>query len=687
VWFTSLLSSPLKPLDRARLFCHNKTVFAKDSPLGNQLTRNITRLAHVVLLVVAAVALTYPYLTQGLVPGHDRLEHVEYQYYFNKQMAAGESYPRWLPGMNRGHGSPAFFIFYPLPYYVARGLDHIVPNHWGAYAETRAQGLGVVLATILAALFAYLWCGTFVDRHSAVTASLAFITLPYFFAVDLYLRVSVGELWALALMPLAFYFVERRSAAPRQSLAGLAAVFGLVLLSHLFTAALLTPVVLVYAVWRSASAERLLAALETAAALALGVALAAVYTLPFFSHRHFMHPENMFAIFGSNYSPLSQMFAYDSSMFPRDTPGWNDLGVLARGLAAAGAAWIGYTGYRRWREGSLRLTALGVAVLSIVALILTLFSGHLPGLGEIPGAAPLSPYFAVQRAHIFLASFLTLEAVLFCYWSLRKTEAGGIADFLLGMALASYFMMTRWSRIFWIALHFLWSIQFPWRFNVFLLLAAVGLGGLAVAELRKQPLRESFSRYAAIIFMWALVAGGIAYTGGVQDAFWKTTPIAYEPKSLETILPVYAQVKTRQEALDSANSSKDATLDVAVIAGQGRSTADLPTARRIDLNAACESGCTIQIGQFYYPAWRARIAKTGAPIPLRAGVPGGLMQLSLPPGNHSVVVELPLDWSEKAGPWVSLASLFLVAFLALSDRFQRSAATSPQFPSDALASS
>ena len=176
--------------------------------------------------------------------------HIEYQHLFNEQIAEGDLYPRWMPGLNLGRGSPIFFVQYPLPYYVAWGLGRIIPNHWGDYTETHTQGLGMVLAAILGALFSYAWCATFADSVSAMMASVVFLTLPYFFSIDLYVRSAVGEVWALALMPLAFYFAERRSAVPRRSLAGLAAVFALVLFSHLFTAVLLAPALLAYAVWR-----------------------------------------------------------------------------------------------------------------------------------------------------------------------------------------------------------------------------------------------------------------------------------------------------------------------------------------------------------------------------------------------------------------------------------------------------
>lgn len=639
----------------------------------------LSRWVHIVLLVVAAMALTYPFMVQGLIPGHDRRVHLEYQHFFNEQIAGGDLYPRWMAGLNLGRGSPIFFVQYPLPYYVAWGIRHLIPNHWGDYTETHTQGLGMVLATILGALFTYAWCSTFVDSLSAMVASAVFLTMPYFFSIDLYLRNAVGESWALMLMPLSFYFVERRSAVPGRSLAGLAAIFALLLLSHLFTAVLFVPVLLAYAAWRAEPANRFSAALQTASALALGAALAGVYTLPVFAHRHFLHPENMLTFLGANYSPLSQMFPYDRSMFPRDTPGWHYLGRSARYLAAVTICLVGYACYRFRREGFLYFRTF-LAVLSIVTLGLTFMAGHLPGLGEVRGTLPLGHELVDQRAHIFLASFLTLEAALLCYWSLRRQKNGGLANFLVCMALLSYLMMTRWSLIVWSAIHPLWSIQFPWRFNVFLALATAGLAALAISNLGKRPLRERVLGSVLAIIVWGLIAGGTAKAGHVKDVFWGTQPVAYEP-GRDAALPVYAHVKNLQEALD-VMPSQEAHLDVVVTAGRGKAEVNIVHPRLIELYATCESDCTLQIGQFYYPAWRARLMQGGSEITLRAATPGGLMEISLPPGENNIVVELPRGWSEQIGPWVSLVSLILVVVLALSDkpRAGQSAASSSAAP-------
>src|ERR1700691_6696260 len=143
----------------------------------------LRRRAPIAVLIVASISVTYPFLIRGLTDGDDRAAHLEYQHFFNEQIAEGDLYPRWMPGLNLGRGSPIFFVQYPLPYYVAWGLGHIIPNHWGDYTETHTQGLGMVLAAILGALFTYAWCATFADSVSAMMASVVFLTLPYFFSI------------------------------------------------------------------------------------------------------------------------------------------------------------------------------------------------------------------------------------------------------------------------------------------------------------------------------------------------------------------------------------------------------------------------------------------------------------------------------------------------------------------------
>ncbi len=615
------------------------------------------RWAHAALLIVIAMALTYPYMRRGLpFGGHDTPTHVSYQHFFDEQIAQGDWYPRWMPGLNQGLGGGIFFVQYPLPYYVAWALGKIVPNHWGIYLETRTQGLALTLATILAALFTYAWCANFSDRLTAMLAAIIYLSLPYFLTIDLYMRVAVGELWALSFLPLSFFFIERMAAGSGRAVPGLAVAFALVIVSHLFTAVLLAPVLLAYSVWRVERGRRVQAAGQTLAGLVLATGLAGVYTLPFLYHRRFLHPDNSIQAYGANYSPLSQMFSYNAVSFSSPTHGplWRHFEVAARVIAVAIAAYVGVIWFRSGRERASMLRFV-LACVSILALVRAASAGYVYSTGEVPGALPLSWNLIQQRAQIFLYSFLTLEAALVCYWSIRSPRNRRLANFLVVLALASYVMMTSWSQIVWKVLHFLWYIQFPWRLNAFLVVATAGLAALAISELRRASLRRGLAGALVAFTLWGLVAVLSAGTGYVSRVF-RSAKLYQFVGGMDSGLPIYAQVDPKQAI--RVRPPGDQKIHVTLERGSGFAAVASVQPRSIKLEAYCETDCTLQIGQFYYPGWRVRTVPGN--VELHAGSPGGLMELSAPAGTHHLLLELPYSWSERLGAWLSLACLLLV---------------------------
>jgi len=482
------------------------------------------------------------------------------------------------------------------------------------------------------------------------------------------MRVAVGEFWALALLPMAFFFVERMSTVPRRSLAGLAAAFALVILSHLFTAVLLAAVLLVYAIWRAKPTQRVWATVHTISAMGLAFGVAGVYTLPAVVHSRFMHPLNFIPL-SSNYSLLSQLFPYGTSLFPQASHGENLLGRAARVIGAAAIGVIAVKWYSSRKE-DLRFLRLVLGVVSVLTLFLTVLAGHLPIRGDVSGALPLTPQLVEQRGQIFLCGFLTLEFALLSYWSLRNTRERGPADFLIVLALASYLMMTGWSQLVWKTCRFLWNVQFPWRLNVFLVPATAGLAALAFSQLRAALPRRRLLVGILALVVWGVVAGGTAKLGSVQRAFRAAMPVTYQPGGDEA-LPIYAQVGDPREAF-LVKPPDDAKIHVVVVEGSGHAVVSSTRPRRIELQARCENDCRLQIGQFYYPAWRARLLPGAAEIPLSPASPGGLMEVSLPPGQHAVELELPRDWSERTGVWLSVLSLAAIVLLMIAGKRIRS---------------
>lgn len=625
---------------------------------------------HVAVLIVLAIALTYPCIRRGLPLGHSTITHILYQHYFNEQIAQGDWSPKWIISMNRGLGGAVFFAQYPLPYYVAWGIGKVIPNHWGPFEETRTQGLALAFAAILAGLFAYAWCATFVDGLTAVLAAAIYLTLPYFLTIDLYLRAAIGEFWALSFLPLSFYFIERMAAGSRRGVPGLAVAFALLIVSHLFTAVLLAPILLAYAVWRVDRERRVHSAFQVLAAFLLATGLAGVYALPFLAQRRFFHPENFLLTQGANASPLSQMFSFNAHTFPStwNSPGWSHLTLAARLIALAAAVFIGVVWFRSRREQPQWLRSI-VALVSIAALVRAALAGrHVFPAGEVAGAMQLSPYLMEQRSELFVYTFLTFVGASVCYWSIRNFPRNKPANLLMVLALSSYLMMTSWSELVWKSVHFLWNIQFPWRLNSFLLAATTGLAALAISDLRRAPLQRRLASAVVALGIWGVVTVQSARMGNTFSAFRSTESYEFVDE-MDSAREIYMQVDPRQALL--VQPPADEKVHVTVERGTGVAAVISVLPRSVQLEARCETNCILQVGQFYYPAWGVRTIPT-AQVGMYPGSTGGLMNLSLPAGEYRLVLEVPHGLSERLGAWVSLACLLFLVVLAIQGTpFQR----------------
>ncbi|MGL5975925.1 MAG: hypothetical protein ACRC0H_12230, partial [Aeromonas sobria] len=132
--------------------------------------------------------------------------------------------------MNGAFGSPAFFFYPPLPYYVSalfagpEPLAHhaMIPLLWSS-----------TLALGLSGLFAYLWLRPFATPGRALAASLLYMAMPYHLAIDIYARFALAESWAFVWAPLALLAQDRLCRRAPFALLLLALAVALLTLSHL----------------------------------------------------------------------------------------------------------------------------------------------------------------------------------------------------------------------------------------------------------------------------------------------------------------------------------------------------------------------------------------------------------------------------------------------------------------------
>ncbi|HEH9418911.1 TPA: hypothetical protein SIA31_002960 [Aeromonas sobria] len=181
-------------------------------------------------LMTATALLLLPFWLRGGSQGHDLFHHLLSGHFFAVQLWQGEIYPRWLMEMNGAFGSPAFFFYPPLPYYVSAlfaGPDPLahhamIPLLWSS-----------TLALGLSGLFAYLWLRPFATPGRALAASLLYMALPYHLAIDIYARFALAESWAFVWAPLALLAQDRLCRRAPFALLLLALAVALLTLSHL----------------------------------------------------------------------------------------------------------------------------------------------------------------------------------------------------------------------------------------------------------------------------------------------------------------------------------------------------------------------------------------------------------------------------------------------------------------------
>lgn len=162
------------------------------------------------LLIVLGVALVLvlPMLLTNCPQGHDIRHHLIFSHHFTEQFWQGELYPRWLQKMNAGFGSPTFFFYAPLPFWITALLS-------APFWIDKVTGYPLILSSSLALLgsgiAAYYWLQAQASRRLALLLALLYMALPYHLLVDLYMRFAFAEFWSFVWLPLIFLFARRQA--------------------------------------------------------------------------------------------------------------------------------------------------------------------------------------------------------------------------------------------------------------------------------------------------------------------------------------------------------------------------------------------------------------------------------------------------------------------------------------------
>ena len=242
---------------------------------------------HLIILIAVAAATMAPTLLWGIPSNHDLSNHFRFELPFYEALRTGHLYPGWLAESNQGFGD-ASFRFYPPALYYVLSLAKAAAGSW--YAAT-VLTFGAL--SILAALGMYLWAREFGSSQTAMLAGILYSIAPYrlneFFQATL-----LAEFAGAAVLPFAFAFVARICRqGGNKNIAGLAASYALLILTHLPLAVIGSIGLGVYALLCLQKEKRVATLAALAVSAALGLAASASYWTTMLAELSWIRADNI----------------------------------------------------------------------------------------------------------------------------------------------------------------------------------------------------------------------------------------------------------------------------------------------------------------------------------------------------------------------------------------------------------
>ena len=322
------------------------------------------------VLAAASVLLLLPTLVLGTLISHSSPQNLTWASQFAEQVRAGILYPRWMPESFDGLGSPAFYFYPPLPFWIDALASVVTAN---ALSVSYRLAVTTTVILFLSGLSMHAWLlRASGKRTAALVGAIAYMAAPYHL-FDNYTRGAFAECTAYAVLPVVMLALRLAVEKARWGLPLLALAYAALLMSHLPTALLCSVTVIpAYVLFATRSPVVLL---RCVAGGVLGIGLAAIYLLPAIELQPWISAHQLWTAF---YRASSWFVMAPERWVDPDTMRVIGSIVLAAALLAVGLCFA-----LLQLPGSVGRRELGFWVaLSLVCLIL--IAGLLPWFWDLP---------------------------------------------------------------------------------------------------------------------------------------------------------------------------------------------------------------------------------------------------------------------------------------------------------------
>lgn len=239
----------------------------------------------IILLLPGLISLLHP----GLHPTHDGEYHVIRFYEFYKTLVGGDIYPRWASGLNNGFGVPLFNFVYPFPNYFASLLHIFGINFIDGFK------LNLFIGSIIGTVFFYLWTKRYWGDLGGLVAAVSYFYAPYRL-LDIYIRGSVGEIWALAFLPGYLWFISKSGTKINFNYILFAGVmYALIIFSHNILSVMFSLFIVTYVILICVTHHKPIKFISySLLSLAIGLGLSAVFWIPALLEKQFVRGLEIF---------------------------------------------------------------------------------------------------------------------------------------------------------------------------------------------------------------------------------------------------------------------------------------------------------------------------------------------------------------------------------------------------------
>lgn len=366
----------------------------------------VKKIVPLVILFILIFPAVFPLLHSGFMPTHDGEYHIIRFYEFHKSLIEGVLYPRWAADLQFGYGVPLFNYVYPLPNYIASFL------YIFTYSFIDAFKWEMIFATLVGSLFVYLWSKQYWGTLAGVVSAVFYAYAPYHI-LDVYVRGSVGEVWALAFFPAVLWATAALIHNQKKPYLILIAIFfSFTIFSHNILAVMFCGFYLAFLLYLLCIQRKMKLVLQLFLSLVVGIGMVAIFWLPALFEQKYVTGLQLFDV-QKNFAQLYQLLI----------PSWGT-GIFGSGLQNEMSIQIG-------------ITNLMAVVISLTIYIIRKIKRKPTGLLGFFLISYFVVFFLMQRVSSPIWSFFPLMNFFQFPWRFLSLEilitaflAGGIISFI-----------------------------------------------------------------------------------------------------------------------------------------------------------------------------------------------------------------------------------------------------------------